>query len=38
MSQMRAVQVSKANGPFECGICHSDSFTKMAAFPGIKLP
>jgi D-arabinose 1-dehydrogenase-like Zn-dependent alcohol dehydrogenase len=21
-----------------CGICHSDSFTKMGAFPGIQLP
>jgi D-arabinose 1-dehydrogenase-like Zn-dependent alcohol dehydrogenase len=21
-----------------CGICHSDSFTKMGAFPGIKFP
>ncbi len=21
-----------------CGICHSDSYTKMAAFPGIELP
>jgi D-arabinose 1-dehydrogenase-like Zn-dependent alcohol dehydrogenase len=58
MSQMRAVQVSAANGPFElvrretpvpgprqvrirvqaCGICHSDSFTRMGAFPGLKLP
>jgi len=58
MSSMRAVQVSKANGPFElverdiptpgprqvrvkvqaCGICHSDSFTKMGAFPGIRFP
>ncbi len=56
--QMRAVQVSAANGPFElvhrdiptpgprqvrvrvqaCGICHSDSFTKAGAFPGMKLP
>jgi len=55
---MRAVQVSKPNGPFEivqrdipdpasrqvrikvqaCGICHSDSFTKMGAFPGIQFP
>jgi D-arabinose 1-dehydrogenase-like Zn-dependent alcohol dehydrogenase len=58
MAHMRAVQVSKANGPFElverdiptpgprhvrikvqaCGICHSDSFTKMGLFPGIKFP
>jgi D-arabinose 1-dehydrogenase-like Zn-dependent alcohol dehydrogenase len=58
MSRMRAIQVSRANGPFElvtrdiptpgprhvrikvqaCGICHSDSFTKMGAFPGIQLP
>jgi D-arabinose 1-dehydrogenase-like Zn-dependent alcohol dehydrogenase len=58
MSSMRAVQVSRANGPFElvtrdiptpgprqvrikvqaCGICHSDSFTKMGAFPGIRFP
>src|ERR1700721_4790000 len=58
MSQMRAVQVSSANGPFElvvrdtpspgprqvrikvqaCGICHSDSFTKMGAFPGMQFP
>jgi D-arabinose 1-dehydrogenase-like Zn-dependent alcohol dehydrogenase len=56
--QMRAVQVSAANGPFElvrrdiptpgprqvrirvqaCGICHSDSYTKSGAFPGMKLP
>jgi D-arabinose 1-dehydrogenase-like Zn-dependent alcohol dehydrogenase len=21
-----------------CGICHSDSFTKMGAFPGIRFP
>jgi len=21
-----------------CGICHSDSFTKMGAFPGIQFP
>jgi D-arabinose 1-dehydrogenase-like Zn-dependent alcohol dehydrogenase len=21
-----------------CGICHSDSFTKLGAFPGIKFP
>ena len=53
MSQMRAMQVTSANGPFElveraipdpptrhvrikvqaCGDCHSDSFTKMGAFP-----
>jgi D-arabinose 1-dehydrogenase-like Zn-dependent alcohol dehydrogenase len=58
MSQMRAVQISVANGPFElvsrktpepgprqvrirvqaCGICHSDSYTRMGAFPGLKLP
>ena len=58
MARMRAVQVSKPNGPFEivqrdipdpasrqvrikvqaCGICHSDSFTKMGAFPGIQFP
>jgi D-arabinose 1-dehydrogenase-like Zn-dependent alcohol dehydrogenase len=58
MSQMRAVQVTSANGPFElveraipdpparhvrikvqaCGVCHSDSFTKMGAFPGIQFP
>jgi len=58
MSPMRAVQVSKANGPFElvmrevpvpaprqvrikvqaCGICHSDSFTKLGTFPGIAFP
>lgn len=58
MSQMRAVQVSAPNGPFElvhretpvpgprqvrirvqaCAICHSDSFTRMGAFPGLKLP
>jgi D-arabinose 1-dehydrogenase-like Zn-dependent alcohol dehydrogenase len=58
MSRMRAVQVSKADGPFElvtrdiptpgprqvrikvqaCGICHSDSFTKLGAFPGIQFP
>jgi D-arabinose 1-dehydrogenase-like Zn-dependent alcohol dehydrogenase len=58
MSGMRAIQVSRANGPFElvtrdiptpgprqvrikvqaCGICHSDSFTKMGAFPGIQFP
>src|ERR1700684_3781008 len=55
---MRAIQVSRANGPFElverdiptpgprqvrikvqaCGICHSDSFTKLGAFPGIRFP
>ncbi len=55
---MQAVQINKANGPFElverevpepghrqvqikvqaCGICHSDSFTKMGAFPGIQFP
>jgi len=55
---MQAVQVTKANGPFEvverdipnpgsrqvrikvqaCGICHSDTFTKMGAFPGIQFP
>lgn len=58
MPRMQAVQVTKANGPFEvverdipnpgsrqvrvkvqaCGICHSDSFTKMGAFPGIQFP
>ncbi len=58
MTQMRAVQVTKANGPFElvhreipaagaghvrikveaCGICHSDMFTKLGAFPGIRYP
>ncbi len=58
MSQMRAVQVTSANGPFElvertipdpsarhvrikvqaCGVCHSDFFTKMGAFPGIQFP
>lgn len=58
MPGMRAVQVSRANGPFElvarpipvagprqvrlrvqaCGICHSDSLTKTAAFPGISFP
>ena len=58
MPQMRAVQVTSANGPFElveravpappprhvririqaCGVCHSDSFTKMGAFPGIQYP
>lgn len=21
-----------------CGICHSDSFTKLGAFPGIRFP
>ena len=21
-----------------CGVCHSDAFTKLAAFPGIELP
>jgi D-arabinose 1-dehydrogenase-like Zn-dependent alcohol dehydrogenase len=58
MPRMQAVQVTKANGPFEvverdipnpssrqvrikvqaCGICHSDTFTKMGAFPGIQFP
>lgn len=58
MSKMRAVQVTRANGPFElvereipapgadqvrikvqaCGICHSDSLTKEAAYPGIQYP
>jgi D-arabinose 1-dehydrogenase-like Zn-dependent alcohol dehydrogenase len=58
MTQMRAVQVKSANGPFElvhreiptpgagqvrvkvqaCGICHSDMFTKLGAFPGISYP
>jgi D-arabinose 1-dehydrogenase-like Zn-dependent alcohol dehydrogenase len=58
MPRMRAVQVTRANGPFElvereipdpgprnvrvkvqaCGVCHSDSFTKMGAFPGIQFP
>ncbi len=58
MSRMRAVQVTRANGPFElverdipdpaarhvrikvqaCGVCHSDSFTKMGAFPGMRFP
>ena len=58
MARMRAVQVSKANGPLElverdipapgpkqvririqaCGVCHSDSFTQMGAFPGIQFP
>jgi D-arabinose 1-dehydrogenase-like Zn-dependent alcohol dehydrogenase len=58
MPRMRAVQVPRANAPFEvverdvpdpgprqvrikvqaCGICHSDSFTKMGAFPGIRFP
>lgn len=58
MAKMRAVQVSKPNGPLElvqreipepsagqvrikvhaCGICHSDSFTKEGAFPGIQFP
>lgn len=58
MAHMRAVQVTRANGPFEliereipapesghvrirvqaCGICHSDSFTKQGAFPGIRYP
>ena len=55
---MRAVQISRPNGPFElverdipepgpgtvrvkvqaCGVCHSDSFTKSGAFPGIRFP
>src|SRR5215468_1923117 len=58
MSNMRVVQVSTPNGPFEivererpeparnavrvaveaCGICHSDTVTKLAAFPGMSLP
>jgi D-arabinose 1-dehydrogenase-like Zn-dependent alcohol dehydrogenase len=55
---MRAIQVSRANGPLElvtrdipvpgprevrikvqaCGICHSDVFTVMGAFPGSRFP
>ena len=58
MANMRAVQVTSPNGPFEmveravpeprprevrvkvqaCGICHSDSLTKMGIWPGIKYP
>jgi len=58
MEKMRAVQVSKAGGPFElvernipepgsrqvrvkvqaCGVCHSDMFVKLGAFPGIAYP
>ncbi len=58
MAKMRAVQVSRPNGPFElverdipeptagtvrikvqaCGVCHSDSFVKEGAFPGIPYP
>jgi D-arabinose 1-dehydrogenase-like Zn-dependent alcohol dehydrogenase len=58
MQNMRAVQVTAANGPFAiverqipvpgagqvrikvqaCGICHSDMFTKVGAFPGIDYP
>src|SRR5919109_722301 len=55
---MRAVQVSRPNGPLElvehelpkpgpgtvrirveaCGVCHSDSFTKEGAWPGLEYP
>src|SRR5256885_6018646 len=58
MQTMRAVQVSRPNGPFAiverqipepgagsvrikvraCGVCHSDSVTKEALFPGIQYP
>jgi D-arabinose 1-dehydrogenase-like Zn-dependent alcohol dehydrogenase len=58
MPTMRAVQVSKPNGPLElierdipvpgprqvrikvqaCGVCHSDSFTQLGAYPGIRFP
>ena len=58
MPLMRAVQVTRANGPFElvernipepglrnvrvkvlaCGVCHSASFTKTDAIPGIQFP
>ena len=58
MAKMKAVQVSKAGGPFEvverdipepargqvrikvesCGICHSDMYAKLGAFPGVTFP
>jgi D-arabinose 1-dehydrogenase-like Zn-dependent alcohol dehydrogenase len=58
MATMRAVQVSRPNGPLElvereipepgpasvrirveaCGICHTDSFTKEGAWPGMQFP
>jgi D-arabinose 1-dehydrogenase-like Zn-dependent alcohol dehydrogenase len=49
MKTMRAVQVSRPNGPLEivgwvrikvqaCGICHSDSLVKEGVFPGIQYP